>query len=439
MTERLCGNMSSCSPYMIWRNYSIGIMSLSIVPLLCSMASSNVYPFLTLAMSLALFAFVRGNRRSKSENCAFLPYIAARVLLLFTFVSVAAVLLFSYVDRKIMHLLPNLSMLLLSVAVLVVWGIMRYRSVNNTFCVDCILRNGVPYEREALGHIYFREIRYLLRRVGVGAFAIALVEWVYYLFFFDSRLELTRLDNAVFIYFPILAAVVDCAILGFRYFVIDIFYRRGEGVRNYDGLAPVNGTKVVRVVVFSLDKVYYQKRKGGSIYDTPFEFVTDYSETPSSGEAVTYMTGRLGALPVNAVRFCYGSSDPVNRRGIEHFFCFVDDDADVDKYEESTATAGRWFDKPALEREFYAGSFSKMASSEIHRIYTIMVTSKLYDVKGRRKIGDKGYVPSFTMEELRTVDVDFNDSHWMMLSKFNKDIPFRWLRVVWYKYVEGLG
>ena len=80
-----------------------------------------------------------------------------------------------------------------------------------------------------------------------------------------------------------------------------------------------------------------------------------------------------------------------------------------------------------------------MASSEIHRIYTIMVTSKLYDVKGRRKIGDKGYVPSFTMEELRTVDVDFNDSHWMMLSKFNKDIPFRWLRVVWYKYVEGLG
>ena len=407
MTERLCGNISSCSPYMIWRNYSIGIMSLSIVPLLCSMASSNVYPFLTLAMSLALFAFVRGNRRSKSENCAFLPYIAARVLLLFTFVSVAAVLLFSYVDRKIMHLLPSLSMLLLSVTVLVVWGIMRYRSVNNTFCVDCILRNGVPYEREALGHIYFREIRYLLRRVGVGAFAIALVEWVYYLFFFDSRLELTRLDNAVFIYFPILAAVVDCAILGFRYFVIDIFYRRGD--------------------------------KDGSIYDTPFEFVTDYSETPSSGEAVTYMTGRLGALPVNAVRFCYGSSDPVNRRGIEHFFCFVDDDADVDKYEESTATAGRWFDKPALEREFYAGSFSKMASSEIHRIYTIMVTSKLYDVKGRRKIGDKGYVPSFTMEELRAVDVDFNDSHWMMLSKFNKDIPFRWLRVVWYKYVEGLG
>ena len=115
------------------------------------------------------------------------------------------------------------------------------------------------------------------------------------------------------------------------------------------------------------------------------------------------------------------------------------DDADVDKYEESTATAGRWFDKPALEREFYAGSFSKMASSEIHRIYTIMVTSKLYDVKGRRKIGDKGYVPSYTMEELRAVDVDFNDSHWMMLSKFNKDIPFRWLRVVWYKYVEGLG
>ena len=439
MTGRLCGNISSCSPYLIWRNYSIGIMSLSIVPLLCSMAGTHVYPFVTLAMSLALFAFVRGNRKSRTENCAFLPYITARVLLLFTFVSVAAILVLSYVNPASLRLFPHLSMLLLSVAVLLVWVVMKLRNVRNTFCVDCILRNGVPYEREALGHIYFMEIRYLLWRVGIGSLAIALVEWGYYLFLFDGYGELTRLDKAVLIYFPIIAALVDCAVLGFRYFIIDIFYRRGEGVRNYDGLAPTDGTKVVRVVVFSLDKVYYQKRNDGKLYDTPFEFVTSYSESASSGEAVAYMTERLGALPVNSVRLCYSSSDPVKRRGIEHYFCFVDGCDDVEKFEKASGTAGVWFDKPALERAFYAGGFSKMASSEIHRIYTIMVTSKSYDAKGRRKMGEKGYVPPFTIAELRSVNIDFNDGHWMMLSRFNKDIPFRWLRVLWYRYVEGLS
>lgn len=439
MTEKRCSNISSCSPYLIWRNYSIGILSLSVVPLLCSLSSVVVYPFVTLAMSLALFAFVRGNRRSRAENCAFWPYMVARVLLLFTFASVALFLLLLHTVPEYLRLLPQLSMLPLSVAVILVYCVMKYRSMNNTICVDCILRNGVPYEREALGHIYFSEIIYQLRRVGVAVVSIAVVEWAYFFLMFDAGREFSALDMAVFVYFPLIAATVDCAVLGFRYFVIYVFYRRGEGVRNYDGLAPKNGSKLVRIVVFGLDTVYYQKRDGTDKYDTPFEFVTSYSENLSTVEAMDYMSERLGALPLNSVRFCYGSTDPLNKRCIEHYFCFVDGSADVSRFEESTVTAGRWFDKAELEKSFYAGNFSKMASSEIHRIYTIMLTSKQYDAKGRRKVGEKGYVPMFTIDELRTAGVDFNDNRWMVLSRFNSDKPLRLFKKMWYKYVEGLG
>ena len=390
-------------------------------------------------MSLALFAFVRRNRKSYSENCAFLPYIVARVLLLFTFVSLVAFLVMYYVRPDYLELLPRLSMLLLSVAVIFIWSVMKHKNINNTFCMDCILRNGVPYEREALGHIYFWEIRFLLRRVGVGAAVITIIEWAYFVFMFDSGREFSELDAAVFIFLPIVAAFVDCTVLGFRYFVIDLYYRRGEGVRGSDGLVPKNGTKVVRIVVFDREAAYYQARNGGTVYDTPFVFETEYSESPATGEAVAYMTGKLGALPVNSVRFCYGSSDPVKHRGIEHYFCFVDGRCDIGRFEEKTSTNGLWFDKSDLEREFYAGSFSKIARSEIHRIYTIMTTSRLYDRNGHRKIEKKGYIPSFTIEELRSCGVDFNDSRWMMISRFNSDWSFRWLKRAWYKYIEGLG
>ena len=46
--------------------------------------------------------------------------------------------------------------------------------------------------------------------------------------------------------------------------------------------------------------------------------------------------------------------------------------------------------------------------------------------------------PKFSFWELRTTDVDFNDSRWMLLSRFNKDLTFFALRRAWYQYVEGL-
>lgn len=67
---------------------------------------------------------------------------------------------------------------------------------------------------------------------------------------------------------------------------------------------------------------------------------------------------------------------------------------------------------------------ARLLCAELHRIYTVMQTSKVYDLSGKKLVELEGYKPKFSFWELRTTDVDFNDSRWMLLSRFNKDLTF---------------
>ena len=96
-----------------------------------------------------------------------------------------------------------------------------------------------------------------------------------------------------------------------------------------------------------------------------------------------------------------------------------------------------WFDREAVERK-YGNELARLLCAELHRIYTVMQTSKVYDLSGKKLVELEGYKPKFAFRELRTTDVDFNDSRWMLLSRFNKDLTFFALRRAWYQYVEGL-
>ena len=51
---------------------------------------------MALVLSLALFAFVRHNRRSRSETCVLIPYIVARVLLVYAFASYFVAIMAKY-------------------------------------------------------------------------------------------------------------------------------------------------------------------------------------------------------------------------------------------------------------------------------------------------------------------------------------------------------
>lgn len=438
MTEEQCNNQSSCSAYAIWRNYAIGTGPVAFAPLICHFLPAEWYPLAPLLMSLVLFIFVGNNRKSLAETCMVVPYMAARVLFLFAVVTALLIILHCCINTGELTLFyklsPDFSMLLLSPAAFLLVGIMHRRGARNTLCEDCMLRNGTPYERAALGHIYYKENPFLLPRLLKLYALLSIAGWGYYLFFFDGE-PVSGLDDFIFMLSPVVVYVIDNLLLAIRYFLIGIYYdKKGQekGCSPYD-----KNFKRVRILLISVKGIYFVKKKGG--YSTPFEFREAFSDCLSTEAARQYMATKIGFVSPRSLRFCYGSSDFVNRRRIEHYLCFVDDESVTARFEEDNNIQGRWWNKKEVEQAFYGGLFDKMTCTEIHRIFTVMHTSKIYDSRGNRIVKCKDFEPSFSLAELRGTKVDFSDNRWMILSKFNRAKPMGIVRHFWYKYVEGMN
>lgn len=435
MTKK-CNNISSCSAYLIWRNYAIGASAISLVPIVSYAFQSKVVPFLTLAFSLALFAFVRHNRRSRSESCVLIPYIVARVLLVYAFASYGVVVMAKYsaeaFGETMLERLPYYTSMFLPLLTALLTVFVYKRHFRNVFCMDCLLRNGTPYERELLGHIYFKENRFLLPRIIKITSLLALVTWgCYFICDVDSG-KISGWPVLIFVYSPVVFLVFDLIALRLRYWAIGVFYRKKliQDDREHGG-----HIKLVRILLICGDRLYLTKDNGR--YDTPFQFTEPFSVAISLGNAVQYMSREMGYVQSDFVKFCYGSMDLKNRRSVEHYFCFVDAYPASEKSDSIAENEGRWWTKHELEGQFQ-NSFSKILCAELHRVFTVMLTSKVYNIDGSKTVQTKGYVPDFQISEIRTSTVDFSDNRWMILSKFNKDLSFRLLKKVWYQYIEGL-
>lgn len=358
-----------------------------------------------------------------------IPYIAARSLLIVTICFV--VLDFFNADR-LMEIKP-LKAMLLPVVVLVVLLVMKYKGLKNVLCVDCLLRNGSVCERRALGHIYERENRYLVPRQIKVAIVGVIVVWGYELFISDFFYD-SSYDEFIFYFLPLIIVSVDLLMLRFRYFLIRV-YRRYDKCETRQEVQ--EGMKRLRITVVSGDSVYYVMQK--EIYETPFIADTEFEEKISVGFAKSYMAEHLGFVNIGFIRFCYGSLDFEQKRSVEHYFCFIDDKSMILRYEEKFGVKGEWMTKEELVSNHNKEKFTPFVAAELSRIFRIMTASKIYDIDGHRKIDIKGYIPNFSISEIKDSSIDFSDNRWVYLSKFNRDVSFAKLRLFWYKYIEGLG
>lgn len=399
-------------------------MPLAIVPIVTLLFPDICLPLLTLGASLALFLYVRSERYKAVVRCAVFPYFAARILLVFTAFAalVIAVNLFSghTLGGPLLEALCNRASVYLSLFVAVV--VTLYSKIGrNTLCADCLLRHGMPQERWHLGHNYVKHNRYLTRRMMWLSGVILAVGTICRVAELFSELPESVLRMA-YVYVPVGLVVVDAVYVRSRYFVVSRLKAEYEATT-----MPCGGRfSLVRVLVFHRNEVLLAQTDGGA--DTPLGSYVPYRDRRSDDVAANLVSKAMGK-PCR-IKFCYCTIDPINKRSIEHYMCFVD--------EKTVAPAGsRWVSQRELDKMFDDG-MSHLLRASLHRVYTVMKTSKMYGLDGHRLIDLKGYVPKFSFEELATTDVNFNDSRWMLLSKFNKDAMFYAVRKAWYQYVEGL-
>ncbi len=107
----------------------------------------------------------------------------------------------------------------LAVLYLVVAGAMSRRQWSNTFCTACLLRNGMPQEREVLGHIYASETRYLYRRLLKMSGLVAVLTFAPVAIGFYKTPD-SILAKIVSIYVPLALMVADILYMRFRYSLV---------------------------------------------------------------------------------------------------------------------------------------------------------------------------------------------------------------------------
>ena len=428
MENKHCNNVSSYSPYIIWRNYAIGAAAISVVPFAIMLLPAGFCQLFTLVLSLSLFAFVRKNRVSKCETCALVPYVVARSLLFVTiaYVAIDAV---AYLDVPTSKVVKVLSIPMIHLIVLIV---MRIRRHNYVICQDCILRNGFSSERKTMGQFYNQEYSYLVPRM-TNVCIICNILVIGYLFISFHWFKSTA-DYVVVYFMPLIVSSINLLMLRYRFYLINIYLEQES--RQSDSILD-KGIKMVRINVFAGEKVYFVQRSGS--YDSMFSLYDEFSEKLSVGLVKNILSEQFGVEVLGNIKFLYGSLDAKNRRSIEHYMCFIESENSVEESAERLGLTGKWFKPQEIMTLYYTNDFSSLLKSEIYRIFTVLATAKTYNADGSRKVPLAGYVPRITIADVKNTDFDFSDNRWMVLSRFNKDDKLYRVKLFWYRYLEGLG
>lgn len=404
---------------------------MAVVPVLSLVVPEHYLALPTLLLSLLLFSFVKRNRGSEGEMCVIVPYLAARSLLCHTGVSVAIELVRMALDFKsgvwISQEWHGHTALYITLIFFVVTLATSKRTWNTTFCADCLLRNGLPQERERLGHAYVRDNHYLMNRL-MGLTGILLMMSITIVALEQCGIISASRSEWVLATIPAVVIVADSCGLRVRCRILrDI--RENEMSSKF----PYGGKfKIVRVLLFDSYGIFTVETDGRK--DTPFEYAVPYSQTLTSDFVLRKVEESLRAKNCGLrIRFCYATVDSLNERAVVHYLCFMPERDAI------PGLGGRWLSQDETEECFNRERLSGMLGCELYRIYAVMRTSKLYWLDGKRKIGIKGYTPKFSFEELRNTDIDFNDGRWMLLYRFNRDMPFYKLKKTWHRYMEGMN
>lgn len=86
---------------------------------------------------------------------------------------------------------------------------------------------------------------------------------------------------------------------------------------------------------------------------------------------------------------------------------------------------------------FTPEKLSNICVIDITRMATIVLTQKIFDEDGFRKIKVKSYRPSFTLQEVRNKNYDFQDDKWLRISVFNSDTKLYRLKR-WVQHLSGI-
>lgn len=431
--------VNSLQLYEYCKKLAIGLLTIIAMMLLSRALPYYLAPLVSALTTAVLYAMLYTGRREEEGSCTLTLYALFRCVMNYTVVLIVLNIVqlwdkFSIPDELNFFNDPFISALLffpVSVVTLV-WVYIRRKHL--AVCEHCKLQAGGLYERGKIGSIFRYESYFQLRNLLYVFTLLSVIVWSYYLLIYVNITVNSR-DWYVFIWFSVIAFILDEIYFVYRYYNLYLDLKENNEIISQNELNDMTAKTYLRFYVICGNKMYVDphsidpSEQYREVLDTPFQ--TKRSVTGLSVSEVKSIITRLTGVKDGELRFFYGRRVSSTRNAsILRYFYFLD--GDVDQYQDIPVD-GKWLDFSEIKKIYVRtpGNMAPIGVADITRMATVILTQKIFDENGRRKLRLKSYKPSFNLEDVRKSDTDFQDDKWIKISLFNSDCRFFELRRLW--------
>ena len=225
-----------------------------------------------------------------------------------------------------------------------------------------------------------------------------------------------------------------------RYYNIYLDQKERGNIITEEELSDMTTKTYLRFYVICDNSIYVNPRTVDpqmpyrNIIDTPF--VTKRNVNGISTYEVNDVIHNMVQHPGH-LKFFYGRRNPdMQKHRLLRYFYFLD--GKPEDYPELNIT-GEWMDFSRI-KSIYNSSPALMAGTflaDMSRMSTVVLTQKIFDDRGFRKIKVKSYQPNYDLKEIRDKDYDFQDDKWIRVAMFNSDTKGFHVRRIWQKMLNN--
>lgn len=417
--------------FSFWKNFSTGLLVLIGILVLSWLLPFYFSPIIGLVAAAVLYTLLYNNKLNSTSTCMVVPYAIFYCTICYSFISIILNVLDIW---NVLHIPKELSFfnepyiptLLLDPICLLVLVVFYFRRNRLSICIDCKLTKGLSIERGKLGEILNVESKLQLVNL-IWLFAIlTIVVWVYYFVWYYKNALVNSRDWYVFRWVNIIAFVLDEIYFASRYYNIYLDLKENGEIITEEELSDMTTKTYLRFYVICGNHIYLNTRTADMsnpnnyVIDTPF--ITKRNVNGITSAEVQDIIRRLSGVRDGETRFFYGrKSMDISKHRLLRYFYFLD--GTPDDYPDFKVT-GEWVDFKFLNMVYnnQPSHISHTLLTDLSRMATVILTQKLFDEHGYRKIKVKSYQPRFDLVEVREKDYDFQDDKWLRIALYNSDV-----------------
>lgn len=421
--------INSSRLFSFWKNLSLGLLIVLVSMFIAQVLPYYFSPIITLIGAAVLYTMLYNGRIESNPSCMLVVYALFYSMITYAFITIVINILyiwgiFSLPKELTFFSPPYIPSLMYNPICCLVIGFMLIRGNSMNLCNDCKFKNGLSIDRGRFGQLLHKENKVQLFNLFCLFLVMSVIVWVYYFTYYDKSADVNSRDKYIMLWLNLLCIVIDELYFALRYYSIYLDLKEEGNIITEQELSDMTTKTYLRFYVICGNSIYVNTKimdprmPYREIIDTPF--VTKRNVNGITTAEVNGIISSMIKIPGH-MRFFFGRKNPdLEKHSLLRYFYFLD--GTPEDYPE-VRLAGEWMDFNRI-KNIYNSSPTLMSSTflgDMSRMATIVLTQKIFDDRGFRKIKVKSYQPTFTLEEIRQNDYDFQDDKWIRVSMFNSD------------------